>query len=240
MPDLQPGLPGMWKRTLDMQVAPATAMAVLCVSGTALGELDLAWDGMTSFETVDYTYNDTFAWDSAARERNKFAFAGTLGFADSPLELLCIELQQDVTRDSVAYTTSPFDPSGPDYGRSRVLSSLFAQYYDPMVTSDDRAWAAAFAMMTWEIMSENFDSTPEEMIDRIDLDRGAVQFESYSSEALDYFDQMLSTLGVANDSSNLITYRNDDYQDFVGQVPAPGALALLAVSGLAVPRRRRS
>lgn len=221
-----------------MQATPAAALAALCVSGMAQGELDLAWDGMTAFEAIDYTYDDSFSWDSAARDRNRFAFAGTLGFADSPLKLLCIELQQDVTRDEVPYAKAAFDPLGPDFGRSRMLSSLFAQYYDPMVASDDNAWAAAFAMMTWEIMSENFSSDTA-ALGEIDVNRGAVQFEGFSSEAGDLFDQMLSTLEIAPDSSNLITYRNDTYQDFVGQVPAPGAIALLAISGLAIPRRRR-
>ena len=205
----------------------------------AQGDLDLAWDGMTAFEAVDYTYDDSFSWDSAARDRNRFAFAGTLGFVDSPLKLLCIELQQDVTRDSVSYGTEAFDPLGPDFGRSRILSSLFAQYYDPMVASGDNAWAAAFAMMTWEIVSENFSSDAA-ALNEIDLNRGAVQFDGFSAEADDLFAQMLSTLEIAADSDNLITYRNDTYQDFVGQVPAPGAIALLAISGVAIPRRRRS
>ena len=221
-----------------MQATSAAALAALCVSGMALGDLELAWDGMSAFEAIEYTYNDSFSWDSAARERNQFAFAGTLAFADSPLELLCIELQQTVTRDRVLYGTEAYDPLGSDFGRSRILSSLFAQYYDPMVASDSNAWAAAFAMMTWEIVSENF-SSDSAALGEIDLDRGAVQFDGFSAEAGDLFAQMLSTLEVAADSGNLVTYHNDTYQDFVGQAPSPGALALLAISGLATSRRRR-
>ena len=119
------------------------------------------------------------------------------------------------------------------------LSSLFSQYYDAMIVSESKAMAAAFAMLTWEIMSENFSGGPELMIDEIDVNRGAVQFEDFSIEAGDLFDQMQSTLEVAADSSNLITYRNDAYQDFVGLVPSPGALALLAAAGVMGHRRRR-
>ncbi len=221
-----------------MQAIPAAALAVLCLSGTALGDLELTWERMAAHEAVHYTYNDSFSWDSDARARNQFAFAGTLTFADSPLKLLCIELQQTVIRDPVLYETGAFDPLGPEFGRSRILSSLFAQYYDSMVASDSNAWAAAFAMMTWEIMSENF-SSDSAALSEIDLDRGAVQFDGFSAEADGFFAQMLSNLEIAAESDNLVTYRNDSYQDFVGQVPSPGALSLLVLSGLATSRRRR-
>lgn len=217
----------------------AAAVAALCLSGTAFADLDLAWKGMVDKEAIRYSFDEAFAWDAAARDRTQFAFAGTLGFQDSDLVLLCIELQQDVTQDLVAYSATSFEAPGGDFERSLILSSLFTNYYDDTVASRSASMAAAFAMMTWEIMSENFDGDADVMIDRIDPSLGAVQFGEYSEAAGIQFAIMRDSLFIADDSSNLITYRNDQYQDFVGQVPAPGAAALLGLAGIMGRRRRR-
>ena len=223
-----------------MQTFRAAAIAALCLSGPAMADLDLAWKGMVSKESIRYSFDEAYTWDSAARDRTQFAFAGTLGFEGSDLALLCIELQQDVTTDLVAYSMTPFEAPSADFQRSLILSSLVTNHYDEVVESGSGSMAAAFAMMTWEIMSENFDGGAEVIIDRIDPSMGAVQFGEYSEDAGAHFSTMKNSLVVADDSSNLITYRNDQYQDFVGQVPSPGAIALFGLASIMGGRRRRN
>lgn len=224
----------------NMSAIRFTVPAVLSLVSVAHAGLDLQWDGMLAKEQVYYTNDDSFSWNAAERERSQFAFAGILEVNGGDLNLVCIELEQEATQASVPYTTSPFNPGDDDYERSLLLASLFSNSFDAVIDSGSSAMAAAFAMMTWEIMSENFDGGPEEMIDQVDIELGAVQFGDYSVAALEFFNGFKDDLFVATDSSNLITYRNDEYQDFAGQVPAPGALGLLLTSSLICRGRRRS
>ena len=75
------------------------------------------------------------------------------------------------------------------------------------------------------------------------MTEGAVQFGETSTAAQARFDEMKQTLVALDDTSSLTIYANDNYQNFVGynRVPAPGAVALLAIAGFAgMSRRRRS
>ncbi|MBC02572.1 MAG: hypothetical protein CMJ34_04605 [Phycisphaerae bacterium] len=220
-----------------------TVPAVLSFVSVAHADLDLQWDGMLAFEQIYYSNvssDNSVSWDAAERERSSYAHAGILDINDGALNLVCIELAQSVTSESVPYTISPFESGDDDYERSLLLSSLFTNSFDAVLASESTAMAAAFAMMTWEIMTENFDGGPEDMVDQVDIELGAVQFGDYSVAAREFFDAMKADLFVASSSDNLITYRNDEYQDFAGQVPGPGGLALLFTSGLLTRRRRRS
>ena len=228
------------EKELDMSLIRLTAPAVLCLASVAHADFDLQWDGMLAQEQVFYSVDASVSWDSAARERNQFAFAGILEMNGGDFNLVCIELAQEATSESVPYAKSPFEIGDADYGRSLVLSSLFSTSFDDVILSGSAAKAAAFAMLTWEIMTENFDGGPESIKDEVDLELGAVQFGDYSDEAAVEFESMRSQLTVATDSSNLITYRNADHQDFAGQVPGPGALGLFAASAILGRRRRRA
>ncbi len=218
----------------------ACAAAVACLSGVASAEYDLAWDGMIAHEAIHYSLDTSVSWDAEARERNRFAFAGLLGFNGGDYKLFCIELQQTVTHDAVTYEVGPFDSSNVDLdNRTRVLSTLFTNYYDDVVATASDSMAAAFAMITWEIMTEQFSGDAQDILSQISLELGAVQFGDYSAEAGTIASEMIYNLGVAADSSNLLQYSNPTHQDFVGQVPAPGALALLGVASVISRRRRR-
>ncbi|MEE2896481.1 MAG: hypothetical protein VX726_12180 [Planctomycetota bacterium] len=215
------------------------ALAALSMASVASADLELQFDGMYAHEAIHYSADLDVSWDADARERNSFAFAGILDLNGGELRAACIELAQSVSEDLVPYDKQPFMPGTSEYERSLVLASLFANSFDEVIASGSNAMAAAFAMMTWEIVTENFDGGPEVIADQVDVERGAVQFGDYSIDALAYFEEMRSELYVAIDSSDLITYRNDQYQDFAGQVPGPGALALLGLAGLVGHRRRR-
>ena len=225
-----------------MKIRVASAAAVVaCLAPVAFADLDLTWDGMAAHENIHYSLDMSVNWDAEARPRNSFAFAGLLSFNDGGLEVFCIELEQAVSQDATAsYTVGPFDAGDPGLqSRLTVLASLFDGYYDEVVTTRDDATAAAFAMWTWEIMSEQFTGT--DIVSELDLELGAAQFGDYSADAAGTAAAMKDYLASnpVGDASGLLRYSNDSFQDFVG-VPAPGALALLGIAGgLAGHRRRR-
>ena len=212
----------------------------------ASAEVSLFFEGMSSHESILYNYVDGVAIDAPGRTPNRYAKAGELRFSSDigQLNLFCIELIEPVSSQSETYTLESFTPENPLYERGQILASLFDQYYqeDGFASSSD---AAAFAMMTWEIMSETYSSssTPAEIISQFSATEGAVQFGNTSTAAQVKFDEMKQTLVALDDTSALTIYANDNYQNFVGYnpIPAPGAVALLAIAGIAgMSRRRRS
>ncbi len=218
----------------------ACATSVACLPAVTMAGFELAWDGMIAHESIHYSLNDAVSWDADERARNSFAFAGLLGFNDGDFKLFCIELQQQVTHDPIPYEVGPFDSSDVDLdARTRVLSSLFANWYDNVLSTESDSMAAAFAMVTWEIMTENFSGDANDILSQTDLSRGAAQFGDYSIEASAFADEMIMDLYVATDSSTLLRYSSDTHQDFVGRVPAPGAVALLGLAGAMARGRRR-
>lgn len=238
--DLGKGFP------MNIRVLSA-ATAVACLSSIASADLDLAWDGMTAHESIHYSLDMSVNWDAEARPRNSFAFAGMLGFNGGALQLFCIELEQTVVHDPVPYHVGPFDAGDADLqARVSVLASLFDGYYDDIVATRNDAQAAAFAMLTWEIMTEQFtagggEGFGSDIVSQISLDLGAAQFGDYSTAAAAAAADMQAYLSLypGGDASSLLRYSSDTHQDFVG-VPAPGAVALLGVAGLVAGRRRRA
>lgn len=223
----------------------SAAAAVACFSSVATADLDLAWDGMVAHESIHYSLDMSVTWDAEARPRNAFAFAGMLGFNDGDLQLFCIELEQTVTHDPIPYAVGPFDAGDADLqSRVGVLASLFDGYYDEIVATRNNAKAAAFAMLTWEIMTEQFTESGEgftgSIVSQMSLDLGAAQFGDYSTAAAAAAADMQAYLSSnpTGDGSGLLRYSSNTHQDFVG-VPSPGAFALLGVAGLIGLRRRR-
>lgn len=224
---------------MNIRVASAAAV-VACLAPVAFADLDLDWDGMAAHESILYSFDSSATWDAAERTRDAFAFAGLLSFNEGAVEVFCIELEVPVSQNAPAtYTVGPFDAGDADLqSRLAVLASLFDGYYDQVVTTRDDATAAAFAMLTWEIMSEQF--TGADIVSEMSLDLGAAQFGEYSGDAALAAADMQSYLSSnpSADASGLLRYSNDSFQDFVG-VPAPGALALLGVAGGVLSTRRR-
>lgn len=215
--------------------------AIVGLASAAQGEVSLTFDGMNAHQAVRYNFQENAAIDAPTRVASRFALAGELGFNNRDLSLFCIELLEPVSDGTETYQLSSFSPGDPLFDRGRILASLFDQYYEEDGFSS-ASNAAAFAMMTWEIMSETYDSSSslDEIISQFSMTEGAVQFGDTSTAAQDRFEQMRQTLVASDDTSALTIYQNDDYQNFVGyNIPAPGAIALLAIAGIAGSSRRR-
>ena len=224
----------------------AVVLAVGWTSGllldrTTSAEITIEFDGMHLYERVVRNYDSTAFWDSPKRLGGQVTSSGALNFNDGGYQTFCIELKQPTTTLPVEYDLVSFsDMPGMMYQRSLILSSLFEQYYEDIITSRSDAMASAFAMMTWEIMLEGFSFLPGSVFDEISIDTGAVQFSDISTEAAAYFRQMGDNLYVADSSDNIMALTNPDYQDQVVWVPSPSVLAVAGLLGLVGSRRRTS
>lgn len=211
----------------------------LFVTGSVHAEMDLAFDGMHLHERVTRSYVIGDAWDAPNRIGGTGTMSGVLSFNGGDLLTLCIELKQPASSNYAAYESHSFSEFDSQiFDRSRVLSSLFDQYWNQVISSNSSAMASAFAMMTWEVMLEGFSTTPGEMFGQISIDKGAVQFSDVSSTALMYYYQMANSLYYASSSDNLLAYTHPYLQDQVNMIPSASVLALFGLAGMKRRRRR--
>jgi hypothetical protein len=211
----------------------------LVVTGSVQADLDLAFDGMYLHEQVNRSYVLGDSWDAPHRDGGAGTMSGILSFNDGELLTLCIELKQPASVEYAPYEAHSFsDFDSLTFNRSRILASLFDQYWDQVFLSDSRAMASAFAMMTWEIMLEGFSFASEGMFEEISITKGAVQFNNVSGSALLYYEEMAGSLYVADSSDGLIAYTHPLLQDQVGVIPSPSVLALFGLASMMRSRRR--
>lgn len=213
----------------------------------ATAEIDLAWTGMGPNDYVNYSFDGSQAWDSTFRVTNTYGFLGLYIFNDGEYEGYCYELQAPVSNDPMPYDVKSWtDLSDETQDRARFLASLYDQWYDVVNVSQDFDMGAALALLTNEIMEENFDFIPgtwylADVQAESSAATGAVQFSDYSTAVQSYYDTMLASLDFGTDAmlDNLVFYESTGImQDFVGMVPAPSVLALAGIAGLARRRRR--
>ncbi|MCH2161780.1 MAG: hypothetical protein MK085_07890, partial [Phycisphaerales bacterium] len=216
------------------------AIPCLAPIDRASAEITISFDGMHMHERVVRNYESTATWNAPKRLGGQVTPSGILSFNDGDYHTFCIELKQPATSNPISYELESFsDMPGPVYQRSLILSSLFEQYYDQLLAGESRALAAAFSMLTWEIMLEGFTFIPGSVFDQINIDTGAVQFSDVSEEAGSYYREMAEQLYIAESSENIMALTNPDFQDQVVWIPSPAAAALACLLGL-VRRRRRT
>jgi hypothetical protein len=132
-------------------------------------------------------------------------------------------------------TTQAGGLSGPvtfDALRTYRMERLWGQFYG-VLNQTDATYSGAFQLAQWEIA---FESAPA-----LDLFDGASRFSvTDGATALNVLaQQMLSVLDNAGPQTGLYLLRNNGVQDLVTPVPAPSAIGMIAVAGLAAGRRRR-
>ena len=99
--------------------------------------------------------------------------------------------------------------------------------------------ATAFQILIWEITHEQFSAQDADgMIAQIDLELGALQWNSDSANITNYANAMIDSLGEFRDA-DLIGLTNPEAQDQVSMIPAPGCLFLLSLSAIETRRTRR-
>jgi len=232
-----------------MKISNGFALAAAVVmSPAAMAEVDLAWTGMGPYQEAFWSYDGTVNWDSPTRASGAYGLMGLSVFNGGEYEGYCWDVDAPVSEAPVAYEIVSYDSYGQEtQDRFRFLASLYDQWYDEVKSTNDQEMGAALALITNEIMEENYDFVPGTWtLTDVQLQssntEGAIQFTGYNEDVQFHYDQMLASLGFGTDEmlDNLVIFQSVDgqWQDFVGYVPAPSALALLGLAGLAGRRRR--
>lgn len=216
--------------------------------GTGAGlRQDVSFTGQSWDETGDETF-----YNVGAFERLWTSEGG-----DS-LTTWCIEIFQgltlgetvtfDIVDPTEAPGAGPPNPGPMTAGEAAVLSDVFARWIDPSTggiggdaeTADARA--AAFQLVVWEITHENFSATDRDGVaGQIDLGMGGLQAALTGDDDVAFWvNEIVGSIGEEGWlESELLGLINDEAQDQIILVPAPGALALLGLGSFAAVRRRR-
>jgi hypothetical protein len=133
-------------------------------------------------------------------------------------------------------TTQAGGLSGPvtfDALRTYRMERLWGQFYVGALNQTDATYSGAFQLAQWEIAFESASA--------LDLFDGASRFSvTDGATALNSLAQsMLDALAVSGPQTALYLLSNNGVQDLVTPVPAPSAIGMIAVAGLAAGRRRR-
>lgn len=168
----------------------------------------------------------------------------------------CLQLYQGVDLGGTydfTITDIEDSPSSPPFPgpmgaqRAILLQDLYARWADPltaglpMIQSEMDNAATAFQILIWEITHERFSAEDASgMIAQIDLDLGALQWNSNSAEITGFLNAMVDSLGDGGfREAELVGLTNPNAQDQLSMIPAPGGLALVSLTALGAPARRR-
>ena len=238
-----------------MKITTGIALAAsVALSPAVTAEIvDLAWTGNSQYSIVNWGYDASLNWDGGMIADQGPGKLGLYEFNGGAQEGYCWDLDAPVSQASTPYEIVEFSALDSELqARFTFLASLYDQWYEDVkeVGATDynlgAAMGTALALLTNEIMEENYDFVPgtwilEDVQLQSSTSMGAVQFSSLSPEAEFFYGEMLMSLDFGTQAmiDGLVIYESEDgFQSFVGYVPAPSAMALLGLAGLAGRRRR--
>lgn len=205
--------------TLGFAVGASADSEYLNVTYLHNGPADAVW--------IDYV--DGEAWDSAARTGGIHAYAGNLNFSGG-LNAFCFELMGALdSGDVIQYKHQDLNDFNP---RANFIRKHYSANYAGLSGNDDYA---AFQMIIWEIMDEDWDTSDT---NQLNIHLGAVQFNNLTTGAEAAVTAQLANLPYGGYQTGLDVWTNADYQDIITIVPGP-SVALAGMIGLAGIRRRR-
>lgn len=236
-------------------------MALAVTSAANADTLNLELDSYAYGSSQMISLNGSYDWDETTGSEifynNKaYQHHWTDTSSGSMMITYCLQLYQgvdlggtyDFTCTDIADSpSSPPFPGPMGEQRAILLQDLYARWADPltaglpMIQSEMDDAATAFQILIWEITHERFSANDATgMIGQIDLQLGALQWNSNSSAISDFANAMIDSLGDGGfREADLLGLTNPDAQDQLSMIPAPGALFLVSLSALGTPARRR-
>lgn len=218
-----------------------TPLALSVLAASALSA------GASAVVTVDVTYNGTGYGEvvsvtspgySGGVNAGQLLFTAanssdTNVFANGSYISFCADLYQFTNAGPNQYGVIGVDqlPTSAPMGAATAaaVSELYA-FAAGAQYGVDSAYACAFQLAIWEVVTDYAS---------LDINAGAFTATGYSAQAGIYLAALLASVDGSG-SANILGLSNDTYQDFIVEVPAPGAFALLGVAGLVKSRRRRA
>ena len=229
-----------------MKIFSGIALAT-AVSSAAVAEIDLSYTGLGPTNGVDWSYDGSANWDGPSRT-GSFGWLGLIEFNGGEVMGYCYDLDAPVSQDPQSFNIlnwTELDSGAQE--RASLLADLYNDWYFEVLNTGDDDMASALAFLTNEIMEENYDLIPgtfflTDIQAQSSNATGAVQFSEYNAGVQAYYDDMLAGLDFGTEAmlDGLVFYEstNGEWQDIVSYVPAPSAMALLGLAGLAGRRRR--
>lgn len=217
------------------------------------------YSGHGANEQSACAYKHTLLWDSTASVNySNIRLAEqlwTLGDGTTAVTW-CVQVYQGVTEgNAYVFEVVPMElvpqmppqPGPMGFAKAAVLSDAMFRWLNAdssVIASAGNAnsAAAAFNALVWEVVNENFNTNDlATIVSRMSLQTGAFR-SNLSAQAVLIYDTMVASLGQGGfQTTNTEGWLNASAQDQIrmAPVPAPGAIALAAVGGLGLRRRRR-
>ena len=229
--------------------------AVGLTTMSASASITASYIGYGSFQTHGVGYASELAWDSSNTVTmfNLKLAEHRWEIGGSTIYSWCAQVFQGITAgstytfDVVELEFAPQAPPAPGpmgVAKATLLRDAMARFLDAegrvaATVGSHAAGSAAFCALAWEIIHENVSTTDAEIAKaRLSLSTGAFRAD-LTGEAASIFSAMVSSLGVGGYSYVAAEgWNSPSAQDQFRVVPAPGALALIGLAGLAARRRR--
>jgi len=171
---------------------------------------------------------------------------------DGLLGGFCVDLRQRVAKGSNVYEVimpqegpRPVSLYGMGEAKAGYLSELWGRYYDESwaaggkYSKDQKNKAEAFGAAVWEIVYEDVPGVVGGWDVRTDGTRGSGGFRA---TGLDYqlANSWLASLDGTGAMANLRVLSHDSGQDFLVVVPEPATVALFAIGGVFMLRKKKT
>ena len=237
----------------------ATGAAIATIGLFASGAsaaLTANYIGYGTFQTHAIGYSSSQAWNSTSSVTmfNLKLAEHRWNVDGQTVYTWCAQLYQGITAgnaysfDTVALELAPQTPPAPGpmgLAKATLLRDAMHRFLDAdgranTALGSQAASTAAFCALAWEIIHENLATSDADVArSRIALDSGAFR-AALTGEAAVVFAEMVSALGSDGGyrMANAEGWTSPTAQDQFRLVPAPGALALIGLAGLAGRRRR--
>lgn len=255
---------------MNMTLSVTAALLASCFANAdnsgANGDITMTLDAMPNYELTSLGLDGRNSWDqvggvnftSSSIKAGERVWTNQYG---REMITYCIQVFEGASvGDTVTYsqttdlTTVPEAPPapGPMAGfQVNMVQDLYSRFIDAKTgmikegtsldSYDYSVASAAFQLVLWELVHENFDATSaDEAIDQVSMITGAFQAENDATDATTTIIAELGQDGWGSMGDNLVGLSSVNKQDQLTVVPLPTPILLAGIGliGAGIVRRR--